>query len=182
LLYAVELYFDASTDALIRQLWRAMNDAGISSGMLGEGFHPHVTLAVYEKKRGKRFVAGLQNFAASVKPITLKLDHFGIFPTEEGILFLGVTVTAALLRLHKAFHRRFSTLSGGLKDYYRVDTWVPHCTIGHHLSFEQMSAALQVCIGTGIKLPLHPKITAISLIEVSSSSYRELCKFAIRET
>ncbi|MBX3065608.1 MAG: 2'-5' RNA ligase family protein [Anaerolineae bacterium] len=179
--YAVELYFDDAAEQLIRKMWQAMEEAGIPSGMLGEGFRPHVTLAVYEKKRGKRFVAGLEHFATTIKPITLKLDHYGIFATEESVLFLGVTVSSALLRLHRAFQRRFKMLSGGLKDYYLVDRWVPHCTIAHHLPLEQMAAAINVFKEMGVTLPIQPKITAISLIEVSTRNYKELHKFAVRQ-
>ena len=46
--FAVELYFDPSTEERIRGAWKAIDEAGISGSMPKGGYRPHVSLGVCE--------------------------------------------------------------------------------------------------------------------------------------
>ena len=44
--FVVELYFDATTEARIRDAWKALDEAGISDSMPKGGYRPHISLGV----------------------------------------------------------------------------------------------------------------------------------------
>ena len=47
--FVVELYFNPSTEACIRDVWEAIDDAGISDSMPKGGYRPHVSLGVCDR-------------------------------------------------------------------------------------------------------------------------------------
>jgi 2'-5' RNA ligase len=178
LAYAVEMYFDVLTDSTVRGMWQSIATAGVPSPMLVGGYRPHVTLAVYDALKDDGWFASTLEVLAGVAPsIQLTLGSYGIFPTAEGVLFLGVTVTDALQELHSSFHAWFADYKVGLRGYYAPDHWIPHCTLGLGLSVAQMTAAIEAC--AGVALPLTAKVTSFGLVEVSRERYREIAEFAL---
>jgi 2'-5' RNA ligase len=179
LAYAIEMYFDEATEATVRNMWQSIASAGLPSAMLTGGYRPHVTLAVYDTLRDDGWFASTLEVLAGVAPsVNLTLDSYGVFPTDEGALFLGVTVTSALLELHATLHSWFADYQAGLRGYYAPDKWTPHCTLGMGLSFEQMGTAMRACAAQPI--PLMTPVHAFGLVEVSRTYYRQIAVFASR--
>jgi 2'-5' RNA ligase len=179
LAYAIEMYFDEATEATVRGMWQSIAATGLPSAMLVGGYRPHVTLAVYDTLQDDGwFASTLEVLAGVAPPVSLTLDSYGVFPTSEGVLFLGVTVTEALLELHNTFHSWFTDYRDGLRGYYAPNRWTPHCTLGLGLTFEQMGAAMRACAAQTI--PLVTPVTAFGLVEVSPTNYREIAVFASR--
>lgn len=46
--YALQLYFDPGTDAMVRQLWCRFAEAGIARHLAESANRPHLTLAIYD--------------------------------------------------------------------------------------------------------------------------------------
>ena len=176
--YAVEMYFDILTDSTVRGMWQSIAASGVPSAMLLGGYRPHVTLAVYDElKDDGWFASTLEVLAGVAPPIHLTFNSFGVFPTAEWVLFLGVTVTDSLNQLHSSFHSWFADYRTGLRSYYAPDHWVPHCTLALGLSLDQMTTAIQSC--AAVTLPLTARVLSFGLVEVSRTTYREIAEFAL---
>ncbi|RKU17710.1 hypothetical protein C6503_10535 [Candidatus Poribacteria bacterium] len=173
--FVVELYFDPSTEASIRNAWKAIDEASISDSMPKGGYRPHVSLGVCNHLDTNSLAQELSTFAAGVAPFRLSFPNIGIFPTSEGVVFLGVTVTEALLSVHAAFHEIFKKYAGEQREYYTVGQWTPHCTLAFGLSEVQIVEAVTLC--RRIVLPSSTEVIEIGVVEVSATSCRTLYSF-----
>lgn len=170
--FAVELYFDHSTEVSIRGAWTAIDEAGISDSMPKGGYRPHVSLGVCNHLESKAFEKELSTFAESITPFRLSLSNIGIFPTSEGVIFLGVTVTDQLLNIHRRFHKIFKKHAQEKREYYAVGRWTPHCTLAFGLSEEQIVEAITIC--RQITLPILAEVKEIGVVKVSPTSCQTL--------
>ena len=173
--FVVELYFDPLTEASIRGAWKAIDEAGISDSMPKGGYRPHVSLGVCDHLETDSLAQELSNFAASVAPFRLSFPNIGVFSTSEGVIFLGVTVTEALLSVHAAFHKIFKKYAREQREYYTVGQWMPHCTLAFGLSETQIVEAVTLC--RQIVLPTSTKVREIGVVEVSPTSCQTLYSF-----
>lgn len=170
--FAVELYFDATTDTTVRQIWKAMADAGISASMLQADFRPHVSLGVCHQLDAEGLIHALSPFVTTLAPFPLSLSSIGIFPTSEGVIFLGVTVTQQLLDMHAAFYQIFEKYASNRLEYYQTGVWVPHCTLAFDLSLDRLADAVTVCGQTA--LPILGYVQEIGLVDVAPTHCRTL--------
>jgi len=123
------LRFDPATEQAVRDLWQRIASTGIEVAGLA-GHRPHITLAGYEVDRAERYRATLADFALSVAPFSVELNHLGVFP-DAGVVFLAPTVNQRLLAVHRALAERFASpgLAPMKHDHLLPDRWVPHCTL-----------------------------------------------------
>ena len=166
--FAVELYFDTETETAVRRTWEEIAQAGIRLSMSARGYRPHVSLGVCDGLDVDGLSSGLSRYAETLLPFTFTLSSIGIFPTEEGVMFFGVTVTQELLKVHEAFYPIFERFAKEKREYYRVGSWVPHCTLADGLSDRQMAEAAIICQNTS--LPIHGQVEEIGIVEVSPVS------------
>ena len=178
--FVVELYFDPSTEDRIRGAWNAIDEAGISDSMPKGGYRPHVSLGVCDDLETDSLAQELSTFAAGVAPFQLSFPNIGIFSTSEGVVFLGVTVTEELLRVHAAFHEILKKYAENQREYYTVGRWVPHCTLAFGLSEDQIVEAVTVC--RRIILPTSTEVREIGVVEVSSTSCQTLFSCSLKTT
>ena len=171
--FAVELFFDTQAENQICDAWKVIQKAGISSPLLDAGYRPHVSLGVCNRLEPNAFAEVLSTFGASIAPFRLSLSSVGIFPGAQGVIFLGVTVTEHLLDVHAAFHKIFKKHAQEQSEYYAVEKWVPHCTLGFGLSEDQIAEAVPIC--RRIPLPISAEVKEIGLMEVSPTSCHTLC-------
>lgn len=175
--YAVELYVDPATEAVVRQVWDRLAEAGVSASMRESGYRPHVSLGVSDGLDLEGASAALAVLARQWPPFELTFSYLGVFRTSTATLFLGVTATRALLALHAEFQARFQPYAPGLWAYYRVDAWVPHCTLAFDLPLSQVPAA--VAIAQEIALPITVQAVALGLTAVSPTSSESLRFFPL---
>ena len=178
--FVVELYFDPSTEASIRDVWKAIDDAGISDSMPKGGYRPHVSLGVCDHLETDSLAQELSTFAASITPFRLSFPNIGIFSTSEGVVYLGVTVTEQLLNLHTAFHKVFKKHAEEQREYYTVGRWVPHCTLAFGLSEDKIVEAVTVC--RQMTLPISTEVKEIGLVEVSATGCQRLSSSSFKTT
>ena len=139
------------------------------------GYRPHVSLGVCDYLETDSLAQELSTFAASVAPFQLSFPNIGIFSTSEGVVFLGVTVTEALLSIHAAFHKIFKKYAEKQREYYTVGRWVPHCTLAFGLSEHQIAETVRIC--RQISLPMSTEVKEVGVVEVSPTSCRTLYAF-----
>ena len=178
--FVVELYFDPSTEASIRDAWKAIDEAGISASMLDGGYRPHVSLGVCNHLETDLLAQELSTFATNVTPFRLSFPNIGIFSTSEGVVFLGVTVTEELLSVHAAFHKIFKKYAEDQREYYTVGQWMPHCTLAFGLSEEQIVEAVTVC--QRVALPTSTEVKEIGVVKVSPTGCQILFSCSLKTT
>ncbi len=175
--YAVELYVDPATETIVRQVWDRLAEAGVSASMRESGYCPHVSLVVSDDLDLEGAGAALEALARRQPPFELTFSYLGVFRTSEATVFLGVTATRTLLALHAEFQARFQPFARGVWDYYRVDAWVPHCTLAFDLPSSQVPAA--VAIAQEVALPITAQAVALGITAVSPSSSTSLRLFLL---
>jgi len=174
------MYMDADSEAEIRRTWEALTGAGIKSSMLEAGYRPHVSLGVCEELDINGLAKELSSFAESISPFELNLSNIGLFPSSEGVIFLGVTPTRRLLDVNYDFHQFFGKYAKSERQHYHVGKWVPHCTLAFGLPDGIVSEAIEVC--RRMPLPIHSRLEEIGVAEVSPISARVLCSYDLKGT
>ena len=66
-----------------------------------------------------------------------------VCPGRAGVVYLGVTPTRRLLRLHHELHGRLAAVGVESGRHYLPDAWVPHCTLAQGLTPEQVPMAVR---------------------------------------
>lgn len=173
--YAVEFYFDSESEGQFRRIVEHIEAAVMP--MAVHGHRPHLSLVVSDGVQVEAFRPALQQFAAQVAPFVIGFPGLGIFPTSEGVLYATVTFTQHLRDLHARFHTLFTPFAVGLHDYYRVDRWTPHCTVGFGLGTEQLARAVEVALRE--PLPATAQAHSIGLVNIEGSQAREMFEFGL---
>src|SRR6266581_2354168 len=172
--HALEVFFDPASEAVVNELWDRLEAAGLPS--LATRTHrrhrPHVTLAVAQRIETARLLDVGRCLAVAHLDITLHSP--AVFP-RNGVLYLSVVPTRALLQLHEQVH---AALDGSLVapwGTYSVDAWVPHCTLAQELSAGQLArgrysrsrSANSLTAGMERHVPSSPSSSAAHLRTVS---------------
>jgi hypothetical protein len=133
--HAVEVFFDATTEATIRAVWARLEAAGVPS--LATRTHrrhrPHISLSVAERIETEQL--------EDVLDVTLYSP--AVFP-RRGVLYLSVVPTLALLRLHEDVHAALRDSVVAPWDLYSVGAWVPHCTLAQELTRAQIAQGIDL--------------------------------------
>ena len=172
--YAVELYFDAGAERSLRELIDRLPVRGIRSRRPGAA-RPHVSLAVFDRVDTERLSEALGEFARECLPVRLHLGSIGVFPGDEGVVFLAPVVTGELLRLHAAVHRMAPVVAGTRREYYLPGRWVPHCTIAEGLASDDIGATVELARTSAASGPVSSQ--EIGLVQLGP--YREISVYRI---
>lgn len=142
--YALELFFDRRAESAVRTMWANLEARGLRSmATTGHCRHrPHVSLLVAEQ-------LNFDQARAAVEPLTeatdvvLRLGSVAVFPGRAGVVYLAVTPTRRLLRLHHALHTHLAAVGVESGRHYLPDAWVPHCTLAQGLTHDQLTMAVR---------------------------------------
>lgn len=164
---ALELYLDPVAERRIRNLWDALEEAGVPTlrGLTHGKHRPHMSLAAADTLDGPavaRALAGLSAFP----PVELKLDFIGQFLGR--VLWLGPAPTAELLAHHSEVHRRLADAGIGLFDLYRPGHWVPHCTLSMRVPLVKLTEAIRLCLDV---IPITATITGAAVADHSRGQW-----------
>jgi 2'-5' RNA ligase superfamily protein len=165
---ALEVYFDPTSTSRLRKLWDAMEDAGIPSLRdLTHGRHrPHLSLVaapVFDVGPVRAALAGVD----LAPPMTLKLDHIGVFPGR--VLWLGPAPRHDLLDHQAAVFRRLDAAGLPLDPYYRPGEWVPHVTVSMRVPHKHMTEAIKLCMDV---LPIELTVTGGAIADHARDVYQ----------
>jgi 2'-5' RNA ligase len=175
--FAIELFFDARLDALIRRVWRDLADDGVPCPLEAIAARPHITMAVAEVLEWSAFIGELQAFAPTCAPLPLRLGHVGTFPSDEGVVFFGVAPTSPLLALHERVWSSFGAHAQRVRDHYAPRTWIPHCTLTYGVARKDLALALH--IASRAPLPLDGTVGQIALVDVTPRRATTLAAFPL---
>ncbi len=161
--YGVVLLFDDRSTKLIYDVWQEIAAAGISNVLLEESDLPHISLGICEKIDCDVAKKDFQSFVAAIDPFEIILPSIGIFPTA-GVVYLGVTLTEHLAKLHRQFTDLFTSIATAPNEIYFPGSWVPHCTLAYDLTSEQVLKAVDI-VQNNSPLPITCRVEKIALIE-----------------
>jgi 2'-5' RNA ligase len=140
---ALELLFDPSTEAAIKDLWARLETAGVPS--LASRTHrrhrPHISLSVAEQIKTDQLQGACERLAATHLDVTLYSP--AVFP-RRGVLYLTVVPTPALLRLHDQVHAALRHSMVSPRELYAVGAWIPHCTLAQELTRAQITRGIDL--------------------------------------
>lgn len=122
--FALCLRFDRDTTETVEQIWRALEQARVSSDMLELGYPPHLTLIVTSDEADVGDLVRSLTMLASRVPATVELGEARMFEASE-VAYLACNGELADLQ------RRAAELvpSGTLHEHYRPGAWTPHVTL-----------------------------------------------------
>ena len=140
---ALEFFLDEDADAVVRALWRRLDEAGVPS--LATRTHrrhrPHVTFAVARSIPARTRQALCRDLALLTLP-ALWLYTLGTFPSTENVLFLGAVTDPELIAVHSTVHDALAGKVQAPSADYLPGAWVPHCTLAEDVSSAQLVAGL----------------------------------------
>jgi 2'-5' RNA ligase len=138
--YAVELYFDLPSSSAILDCWEKL-----SSICLTFNAKPHISLAIFDDIDTGQMERIVKEFAKNHSPIEVSMPSIGSFLTDEGVLYFSPVVTDKLLKYHNDFFNLLDSCKIESNDYYKPDSWVPHCTLDLDLDIEDLAKNFEIC-------------------------------------
>ncbi len=175
--YRIELGFDDKGENRIRNYWEKLKENKLNSYMIDSKSTPHISLAVYSDILAGRFEDELRRFSRLIKPFEVRFFGFGIFPTDERVLYLTPKVSKYMIRVHEDFNQHFVDFNDSINPYYLPENWVPHCTLGRNFSENNIKQAIEE-LSKDFN-PFAVKVSKISAVEFFPS--RELFTFKLTE-
>jgi len=166
--FAVELFLDSASAAVVRRLWRDLAAADPAGAwrvdpVLAGGARPHVTLGVCDRLDVAACEDFLAGFAAGIPAPVVSLASLGVFATDLAVVFLAPVVTTELLALHDRFHLEFRELAGGPWAHYLPGQWVPHCTVALGVPRSAVGETVVRCLS--VRLPIPGRLEEVGLVE-----------------
>ncbi|GAA4862375.1 2'-5' RNA ligase family protein [Saccharopolyspora cebuensis] len=132
---ALDLYFDATTEAEVRALLRRLTDAGVPAAT----GRPHLTLAA-AGSIPERVRRSLRTELRLLSIPDLLLSTVGASSGADRTLLLGAVVDAELLAVHSAVHDVLAGQVPNPSAYHFPGGWLPHCALATGLTDEQLGA------------------------------------------
>jgi len=158
--HAIELYFDESATRQIDIVREQLIASGVP---IDAGTRPHISLALYEDLNQNELIEQVSSFAKRPCPLSITMAFLGIFPSSESVIFFVPKVTPELLAFHADFLHFMEIYHPNLSPYYDVPSWVPHCTLGIHLTPDELTTAVRV-LKELAPLPIQSGITQIGVL------------------
>lgn len=121
---ALSLHFDKKASEAVKDVWKALSEAGVSSDMLKLAYPPHVTLLVVDDESlADKLMAGLPELAPRV-PRGVRLGDVRQFP---GTSVVWIECFGDLAAVHEAAARLVPLER--IDPHYRPGAWTPHVTL-----------------------------------------------------
>jgi len=160
--YAVNIYFDTTTETLLKHFWTKLDRANLPN-KTQRTFRPHITLCIFDQIDCESCECYINEISSQFKLHSVNLDHIGVFNNGEQVLFLAPTPNEKILSMQKEV---FATLLGFASQpwkLYHPDAWVPHCTLANDLDEDGLIKALRIALE--IQLPIQAEVSQIGIIE-----------------
>ncbi|MFC5286822.1 2'-5' RNA ligase family protein [Actinokineospora guangxiensis] len=163
----VAVFFDDAADSAVRKLWARLDAAGLPSE---RAFPPHLSFALASDIPAKTRAALRAELRVLHVP-SLQFAALSTFATTENVLMLSAVTDPELLAVHSAVH---DVLAGRVRNpsaYYMPGSWVPHCTLVHEVSDDQLVRGF----GAVFPVPqLRARVAAVAVIDTATGEIDRL--------
>lgn len=164
--YAVQLYVDSQTEALIKQVWEKLAEKGVSDAMLKKGGRPNVGLSVFDDADPGEISYRLRQLCKEQRTVEARFEHLGTYCTKDGILFLVPVISPRFFLLHSTVFKMLGDAIIGLKDGCKPNRFVPHLTVAYGLDKETLSKT--VSLFSNKALPIVGTFEKIALVDLAT--------------
>lgn len=161
--YAVSVFFEEQTEAVMRQIWARMAESGVSSFLSAGPYRPHLTCAIYAELDIAKLAPALASLALSQKRFPVTLAYPGIFAGEEATVFLAATVSQTLLTFHQQVSRLTHLHGKQPNPFYLPNCWNPHCSVARRIKAGTALQAVAACLDS--PLPIHGFVESVGIID-----------------
>lgn len=116
--------------------------------MTNETPYPHFSFHAARKYDYTQLESLLERFAAETPAFEGRTAGLGIFSGPLPIVYVTVTCSPLLTRLHQALWPMVAPTAAGSNAYYHPDQWIPHITLGHgDITWENLPAVIRLLSG-----------------------------------
>ena len=175
--YAVQLYVDAATEALIKQVWDKLAEKGVSDNMVKKGGRPNVGLSVFDDADPGEVSHRLRQIAKEQRVVEARFEHLGTYCSKDGVLFLVPVVSPRFFLLHSTVYKALNEVITGLRDGCKPNRYVPHLTVAYGLDKDTLSKT--VSLFSNKALPIVGNFDRISLLDLNTME--DKCIYAFKE-
>jgi hypothetical protein len=161
---AVQLFFDPSSEIVVRSLWEKFSITGICGYLAQSSSRPHISLSVFDDIPEKFAVDVIQQFSMRFAKTELSFIIHGRFPKTK-IIFLMPKLTIELIEMQKFIDEKLVAMGAKILPLYSRQSWVPHCS----LAMQADLSKAQIIYDTldTVKLPLRVNMQEIGLVRFS---------------
>ena len=161
--FGILLYFDPVTEQRITAIRDLLTLRGVSPIPAYLRTRPHISLGLFEGPYPARLTDQIRRFAQGADAINVQFGSVGMFPTQEGVVFLAAIVTKQLLHLHERMYAEVALSGHYTEQSYLPGKWVPHCTLAIRLTGKEIHKVIDICRGEQVYMD--GQITEIGGIE-----------------
>jgi 2'-5' RNA ligase len=167
---SVCLLLDDGSDRVVRQLWRRLEDAGLTTLLSHtHGRHvPHLTVASLLSYDLDAVRAALTELPGQ-EPTELHLDALGMFRRSR--CWLGPAASGEILDRQQAVVAAVEATGALLHRNYRPGSWVPHLTLAPRLHLDDLPV---VARHTFAVLPLTVTLDRAALVDTGTGTIHPL--------
>lgn len=167
---SVCLLLDDRSDRSVRQLWRRLEDAGLTTLLTHtHGRHvPHLTLASLLEYDLEAVRAALTALPVQ-EPTELNLDALGMFRRSR--CWLGPAASAEVLERQQCVVAAVEETGARLHRNYRPGAWMPHLTLAPRLHVEDLPVVARLTFEV---LPLTVRLDRAALVDTSTGTIHPL--------
>lgn len=137
--YAISLKCLNDTASPILKLWDEASSFEVSASMANLNYPPHLTLAIFPDRPG-HVDKVLEELFVSQPKLSIFFEDVGTFENDVLVLWARPRRNDSLMELHEKLHRHFDPAT--CDAHYRVDRWVPHCSLATKVPPSQAKAAM----------------------------------------
>ena len=149
--HSIELLLDARSDAVVREQWQALADAGLPSQLrvTSPTNRPHITLVAAQRISADADEA-LRGLASQL-PLDCVLGAPLVFGGRRLSLARLVVPSHALLAIHAEVYRlTLPHITGEPYAHCSPGHWTPHATLGRRYTADEIGPALAVVNDSGV--------------------------------
>lgn len=142
-MYLISIYFDLKTTERIQQYMNQIAKKTGNKTLIEGQVPPHITISAFDAKDEEAVLEGFQSLAQEVSSGVVQWVSLGTF--SSSVLYLAPVLNEYLYNLSGQIDAGIAQLEDvAIRPCYRPLQWMPHTTIGKHLSKEEMLLAFQV--------------------------------------
>jgi len=161
--YSIEFGFDSLSSTQIVQLWKKVSRAGFFNPTYEANGTPHISLAIYDHIKLDKYVNIIGVFSREIQNIKISFSDIEVFRGEESAVYLSLSPQSELFDLQKKLVDLLSEYSDQLSENYKLEKWIPHCSVAKELSNNSVGQVTSLC--RSFNFPLEATINTISLVE-----------------